>query len=117
MNSATFADFGLGRRVLHATHRRLFAKILALPAYHWTLLASVSVAFAHVAGVSVWLLGLLCLSAFMQKPSIKRVINTISNNRLTVIYQSIQLTLVIGGSLALWLAFGQSFGVEIAVGL
>ncbi|MDO4699550.1 MAG: DUF3488 and transglutaminase-like domain-containing protein [Moraxella sp.] len=116
MNSATFADFGLGRRVLHATHKRLFAKILALPAYHWTLLASVSVAFAHVAGVSVWLLGLLCLSAFMQKPSIKRVINTISNNRLTVIYQSIQLTLVIGGSLVLWLAFGQSFGVEIAVG-
>ena len=70
MNS-TFYDFGQGRKTLTKTPQKFWQKILALPAYHWLLLAMVSLILPHVMYTPTWLLVVLIISVIMQKPGIK----------------------------------------------
>lgn len=114
MNS-TFYDFGQGRKTLTKTPQKFWQKILALPAYHWLLLAMVSLILPHVMYTPTWLLVVLIISVIMQKPGIKAHLSHISGGRLRHIYQVMQMLLFFGGAALIWVSFGQTFGVDVAV--
>lgn len=109
----TFVKFALGRQTLPKSRLPMMTKLLALPAYHWLILAVAMVVFPHMGGVPIWLLGLLLVSIFMQKPSIKMLIAR--TNKQRAIYQICQGLIFLGGLLGIWLTFGQIFGVDVAV--
>ncbi|OPH38883.1 transglutaminaseTgpA domain-containing protein [Moraxella equi] len=114
MNS-TFHDFGQGRKTLTTSPQKFWQKILALPAYHWLLLAMASLVLPHAMGIPAWLLVALIISVIMQKPSIKARLYRLSGGRLRRIYQVVQVLLFLGGTVAIWVSFGQAFGVDVAV--
>lgn len=111
----TFADFGHGKQTLAKSTLSFWQKILALPAYHWLLLAVLSVAIPHIAGVPVWLSVLLITTIIMQKPAIKAWVDSLTRGRLKHTYQVLQLLVFIGGAVSIWFGFGQAFGVDVAV--
>lgn len=111
----TFVSFAQGLQTLPST-RPTVAKILALPAYHWSLLAFLSVLLAHVGSLPLWLLTLLGFSVAMQKPSIKQRIRLLSGGHLQGVYHVVQLSLFVAALVALWLTQGQTLSVEVAVG-
>ncbi len=118
MNSATkstFQDFGQGRKTLATTTGRFWQKILALPAYHWLLLAMSSLVLPHAAGAPTWLLMALIISLIMQKPSIKSRLSHLMGRRWRRFYQVMQVLLFLVGTAAIWISFGQTFGVDVAV--
>lgn len=116
MNS-NFYEFGLGKKFAQSfTVKRPLKSMLALPAYHWSLMAVMAVVLPHLMGLPIWILVLLVISAIMQKPSIKSFVNRITGGRLKLSYRFIQLTMFGVGVLALWISFGRSFGVDVAVG-
>lgn len=115
MTNSTFEDFGYGRRILIATPKKFWQKILALPAYHWLLLAMSSLTLPHAMGVPTWLLVALVISIIMQKPSIKRRLSYLMGAKWRRLYQAMQVLLFLGGTATIWISFGQSFGVDVAV--
>lgn len=110
-----FDDFALGRRQLQVAKQPFRQKILALPAYHWLLLALTSTAVVHVGGIPFWLPLVLVLSAIMQKPSIKGRVAYHTGNRLKSIYRSVQAIVFLVGVVGIWLSFNKTFGVDVAV--
>lgn len=116
MNS-NFCEFGLGKKFAPSfTIKRPLKSMLALPAYHWSLMAVMAVVLPHLMGLPIWILALLVISVIMQKPSIKSFVNRITGGRLRLFYRISQLTVFGLGVLALWISFGRSFGVDVAVG-
>lgn len=113
--SPTFAQFGQGTQTLNLPNLPFWQKILALPAYHWLLLAVLSVAIPHLAGVPAWLSVLLVVSIIMQKPAIKAWVARLTKGHLKRSYQVLQLLVFVGGALSIWVGFGQAFGVDVAV--
>lgn len=112
----TFHDFGWGKKTLtQTTPTGFFKKILALPAYHWLMLAMLTMALPHMGGIPVWLLGLLIISVVMQKPSVKVTMARLTGGRLKRSYQLVQVLLFIMGTVAIWVSFGRAFGVDVAV--
>lgn len=116
MNS-NFCEFGLGKKFAPSfAIKRSLNSTLALPAYHWSLMAVMAVVLPHWMGLPIWILALLVISVIMQKPSIKSFVNRITGGRLRLFYRISQLTVFGVGVLALWISFGRSFGVDVAVG-
>lgn len=116
MNS-NFCEFGLGKKLAPSfAIKRPLNSTLALPAYHWSLMAVMAVVLPHLMGLPIWILALLVISVIMQKPSIKSFVNRITGGRLRLFYRISQLTVFGLGVLALWISFGRSFGVDVAVG-
>lgn len=112
-----FCEFGLGKKFAPSfTIKHPLKSMFALPAYHWSLMAVMAVVLPHLMGLPIWILALLVISVIMQKPSIKSFVNRITGGRLKLSYRLIQLTMVGVGVLVLWISFGRSFGVDVAVG-
>ncbi|WP_066804051.1 transglutaminase family protein [Moraxella oblonga] len=113
MQKIAFVKFASGRQTLTPVQLPLMKKVLALPAYHWLMLALATLIFPHMGGVPTWLLVLLVVSVIMQKPSIKHTINQTGKQKR--IYQVLQHLIFIGGIVGIWFTFGQIFGVDVAV--
>lgn len=111
----TFTDFGLGKQRLSQVRGGILAKLFALPAYHWLLLASLAAIFPHVLGLPTPLLVVALFTIIMQKPSIKCWINRHSHQKMTMIYKLLKSVVFFGGALTLWISFGKTFGVDVAV--
>lgn len=113
MQENSFIKFASGRHTLPSSKRPIMTKILALPAYHWLMLAVILTVLPHMGGVPTWLLGLLIFSIIMQKPSIKMMANR--TNKQKTIYHVLQGLTFLSGLLGVWFTFGQIFGVDVAV--
>ena len=114
--AAAFADFGLGKSTfMPATNQSLVSKLLALPAYHWILLAVLLLMLPHFFAVPTGLMALAIFSVVMQKPSIKAWVNRHSNQRLPQVYQGLKFAVFLGASVSLWVFFDKTFGVDVAV--
>ena len=111
----TFTEFGQGKQTLIAPKLSFMGRLLALPSYHWLLLAVSSLSVLHVGGVPSWLIIGLLVSAVMQKPAIKATVVRLSKNRLKTVYYGVQVAYLVFGALTIWLSFNKSFGVDVAV--
>lgn len=111
-----FEQYGLGKQradVQHITGK--FAKILALPAYHWVLLASVLVLLPHAMSLPVWLLLAVIISLVAQKPAIKQMMDRFGKSRLKKSQFAIKLMLIVGGMGTIYAYYGKVLGVDVAV--
>lgn len=111
-----FEQYGLGKQradVQHITGR--LAKILALPAYHWVLIACVLVLLPHAMSLPVGLLLVVLICLMAQKPAIKQAMDKISNARLKKYQFVAKLVLVLGGMAMIYAYYGKVFGVDVAV--
>lgn len=111
----TFLAYGLGRHTASNPALGRFAKILALPAYHWVLLSAVLVMLPHMATLPVWLFVAVIVSIVLQKPSIKAVMDKYSKSRLKPLQQLIKITLLFVGMGGIYWHFNKLLGVDVAV--
>ncbi len=92
-------------------------KLIALPAYYWTLIAIAVVIIPHFSYMPVWLVIYALFSVIMQLPQIKARLSQQNHKkkRLKTSYRIIQLSAFVLGVLGLWYRFA-GFSVEAGVG-
>lgn len=116
MINTTFADYAQGKQTLSLPALPRHKKPLALPAYHWCLIAAMSVGLPHLLESPWWLIGLLIISIIAQKTALKMRYAQKGQKRLKRIYRTMQILVFVIASLGVWLSHGQRFGVDVAVG-
>lgn len=118
MTTPSFAQFGAGEQTLNAPKMPFMQRILALPAYHWLLLAVATLAPLHAGGLPFWLIVGLLISVIMQKPAIKQTLSRLTKNHISLkgLYEIIKLTYWLGGMFVIYfVSFNEKFGVDQAV--
>lgn len=114
---ASFEQLAVGQHV--KAHARLTAeykwyrKLLALPAYHWVLLAQVIVILPHAAHLPLWLIGFAIVSIIAQLPRLKARFKKMSHQKR--VYQGMQMLGFLLGLLGLWLTYSTAFGLDMGV--
>ena len=114
---ASFEQLAVGQQV--KAHARLTAeykwyrKLLALPAYHWVLLAQVIVILPHAAHLPLWLIGFAIVSIIAQLPRLKARFKKVRHQRR--VYQGMQMLGFLLGLLGLWLTYSTAFGLDMGV--
>ena len=114
---ASFEQLAVGQQV--KAHARLTAeykwyrKLLALPAYHWVLLAQVIVILPHAAHLPLWLIGFAIVSIIAQLPRLKARFKKVRHQKR--VYQGMQMLGFLLGLLGLWLTYSTAFGLDMGV--
>ncbi|GAA0310369.1 transglutaminaseTgpA domain-containing protein [Psychrobacter aestuarii] len=93
--------------------RSRWQRVLALPAYHWLLIAEVIVIAPHAAHLPLWLIGFALISIAAQLPAIKRAVRRYGP--LKRWYQGVQMFGFLLGLLGLWLTYQTAFGLDMGV--
>lgn len=114
---ASFEQLALGRNIkAHATpssENKWYRKLLALPAYHWVLIAQVIVILPHSAHLPLWLIGFAVVSIIAQLPRLKARFKEIRH--LKRVYQGMQMLGFLLGLAGLWLTYNAAFGLDMGV--
>lgn len=112
----TFLEYSLGKRTASTQFVGSgFAKILALPAYHWVMLSALLIMLVHITTLPVWLFVVVMASILLQKPTIKAAIDGHGKGRLKKVQQIIKAIMFFVGAGGIYLYFGKLLGVDVAV--
>ncbi|WP_296243555.1 MULTISPECIES: DUF3488 and transglutaminase-like domain-containing protein [unclassified Psychrobacter] len=117
INPANFEQLALGQdsnapNGIDSNHK-WYAKLFALPAYYWVLIAQIIVILPHAARLPLWLMGFALVSIMAQLPRIKVRFKKIAH--LKRVYQVMQMLGFLLGLAGLWLTYNAAFGLDMGV--
>ncbi|MEJ6550976.1 MULTISPECIES: transglutaminaseTgpA domain-containing protein [Psychrobacter] len=115
--TARFEQLALGQNIQAksgiAADNKRYRRLLALPAYHWVLIAQIAVVLPHAAHLPIWLIGFAAISIIAQLPRLKSRLKKLSH--LKRVYQSMQMLGFLLGLVGLWLTYNTAFGLDMGV--
>ena len=115
--TARFEQLALGQNIQAksgiAADNKWYRRLLALPAYHWVLIAQIAVVLPHAAHLPIWLIGFAAISIIAQLPRLKSRLKKLSH--LKRVYQSMQMLGFLLGLVGLWLTYNTAFGLDMGV--
>ena len=115
--TARFEQLALGQNIQAksgiAADNKRYRRLLALPAYHWVLIAQIAVVLPHAAHLPIWLIGFAAISIIAQLPRLKSRLKKLSH--LKRVYQSMQMLGFLFGLVGLWLTYNTAFGLDMGV--
>ncbi|WP_201583593.1 transglutaminaseTgpA domain-containing protein [Psychrobacter sp. HII-4] len=117
IKTASFKQLALGHhrsaQIVHGEKPSGYAKLFALPAYYWVLIAQVVIILPHAAHLPLWLMGFAVVSIIAQLPRVKARFRKIAH--LKRVYQGMQMLGFLLGLAGLWLTYHTAFGLDMGV--